>query len=206
MYFAESELNEARNDLEWIRAAVDRGQQRLASTWHHQLLWGCITTVGLILTWTAIQLEARLLLTSVWPTLIVIGWTLSVLSETYLVRLRGARPKAGSGPQASAGIWVGIGVGLTLLGTLGMATGALQPRALPMVVSVLLGSGYFATGHLADLGWLRGVGVAWWVVGSILAFATGTWTLLALAGATVVLEIGPALVLRERQAAPPLGA
>jgi len=70
-----------------------------------------------------------------------------------------------------------------------------------MIISALIGTGHFASGHLVGLSWLRGVGVAWWMVSAVLAWVSGSASLLLLASAVVVLEMGPALVLRRRDTA-----
>ena len=65
------------------------------------------------------------------------------------------------------------------------------------VVAIVFGAGYFATGFTAGLRWLQGVGAAWWIGGVGLLLWQSPQGLLALAAMTILLEIGPALRLRQ---------
>ena len=49
--------------------------------------------------------------------------------------------------------------------------------------------------------WLTAVGVAWWASGVALLFRRGPWGLLVLAVLVLLLEVVPALVLRNRERA-----
>lgn len=95
-------------------------------------------------------------------------------------------------------IWLALGVTLTLIGAASILTGTLAPRSLPGLIALVFGAGYFASGLVAGVRWLAGVGVGWWVAGAgLLQWSSGPGSLLVLAGLTLVLEVGPALALRR---------
>lgn len=184
-----------RQELAWIRALMEDSQRLLAGTWRHQALWGLLTAAGLALTWWAVGADRPGVVWVGWPALIAAGW-----SGSFALERRGASaPVHNLAGRAFGGVWVGAGVTLTLLGTLGLYSGALAPSALPGVLSLVLGLGYFASGFASGLRWLRTVGLAWWVLGSALMVWRGPDGLLVLAGAALVLEVGPALALRRRE-------
>ena len=76
---------------------------------------------------------------------------------------------------------MGLGVTLTLLGTVSMFSGAIDPRTMSGIVAIVFGAGYFATGFAGGLRWIQGVGVAWWVGGVALLLWQSPDALLALA-------------------------
>ncbi|MBW3535907.1 MAG: hypothetical protein KY453_11950 [Gemmatimonadetes bacterium] len=187
----------AGQDLAWIRALMEDSQRLLRGTWRHQAVWGLLSAVGLVATWWAVSGSRLTMAWAVWPLLLVVGWSLSFA----LARKDGARrPVRNLASRAFGGVWIGSGVTLTLLGTLGLYSGAVAPSALPGVLSLVLGLGYFASGFVTGLGWLRWIGVAWWLVGSGLMVWRGPGGLLVLAVAALLLEVGPALTLRREEA------
>lgn len=64
----------------------------------------------------------------------------------------------------------------------------------------MLGAGYFASGFTAGISWLSAVG-AWWASGVALLFRRGPGGMLVLAVLVLLLEVVPALVLRNRERA-----
>lgn len=192
-----------QDDLAAIRSLMMSSQRLVRGTWSHQLIWGCLVTVGLVSTWLIERTGRFDLLTGIWIAVLVAGWTFSV------VRSRGvesAPPARNVATRAFGGIWIGLGVTLTILGLATIPTGAVAPDGLPGVIATVLGAGYFASGFLAGIWWMSAVGVGWWVGGGLLLIWQGSHALLVLAALTVALEILPALALRAMEAGSADGA
>lgn len=189
--------SDVHRELALIRGLMEGSQRLLAETWKHQVAWGLLIAVGLVTTWWGQATGNRTLLVWIWPAVLAVGWLFSLT-----IGYRDARraPVSNAAGRAFAGIWIGAGVSLSLLGLLGPLVGAYTPMALPGVVAVILGLGYFASGVVAGLGWLRGVGLAWWASGTALLIWRDTWALPALAALVLLLQVGPALVLRRQSA------
>jgi hypothetical protein len=117
------------------------------------------------------------------------------------MRRGGRTPVRNVAMRAFGGIWMSLGVTLTLIGSVSVYSGALEPSSLPGVLAVVFGAGYFASGFVAGLVWLSAVGVAWWAGGVGLLFWRTPGNLLVLAAMVVALEVVPALVLRRRERA-----
>jgi len=187
------ERTQAHEELAWIRSLMSESQSFLSGTWKHQLVWGLIATVGLVATWFAIQTGSYGSIPWGWAVLIAVGWAYSLLSERSGSRHE-VRNVAG---RAFGGLWMGLGGTLTLLGGLSLTTGVIEGALLTGLVPIVFGAGYFASGYLAGLRWLSGVGVAWWAGGVALLFWDSPDAILALAAMTATLEMGPALVLQQ---------
>lgn len=184
----------AQEELASIRALMAESQGLLSGTWPHQLVWGAAGALGLVATWWGVWRGAFDYALWVWAAVLAVGWTFS-LREGRRGRTRGRVRNVAT--RAFSGIWLGLGVTLTLLAAVALLTGAIDPRTLPGSIALILGAGYFASGFLSGLRWLSGVAVAWWVGGLGLLLWRGPEILLALAVMAVVLEVGPALVLRR---------
>jgi hypothetical protein len=185
----------AREELAWIRSLMDQNQRFLRGTWRHQFVWGLVGTVGLVGTWLAVRTQSTGWIPWIWVICVGSGWAYS-LPFSRGRRSVGPPRVRSAASRAFGGIWMALGVTLTLLGTVSMFSGAIEPRAMPGIVAVVFGSAYFATGFVGGLRWIQIVGVTWWIGGVGLLFQQGPDALLVLAAMTVALEIGPALRLR----------
>lgn len=183
----------AREELAWIRALMDQSQTFLCGTWRHQFLWGLVAMAGLVGSWSAGQTERYALIGWIWLGAGMLGWAGSL----RLARRDALNPAVRSvAARAFGGIWLGLGVSLTLLGTSTVVLGAIDPRAMSGIVAIVFGAGYFASGFTAGLRWIQLVGVAWWIGGVGLLLWRGSEAMLVLAAMILVLEVGPALRLR----------
>lgn len=180
-------------DLAWIRSLMDESHRFLGGTWRHQVVWGIVGVTGMLGTYASLSTGRFGLIPWLWVVSIGGGWFYS------LVVARGGETSAAvrnAAARAFGGIWIGLGVTLTLLGGLTLFTGALEPSGLSGVIALVFGSGYFASGFVAGLRWMQGVAVGWWIGGVVLLYWPSPSGLLLLAAMIVVLEIGPALRLR----------
>jgi hypothetical protein len=101
--------------------------------------------------------------------------------------------------QALAMLWLGCGIFLT---TLGIAVMVAEVRGgwFDAVVAGVMGIAFFASARLAQLPWLRWVGIAWWV-GELALFAL-RYRIEALplsAALMLLLLAGPGYVLLQRR-------
>jgi hypothetical protein len=187
----------ARSELASIRSLMADSQAFLSGTWQHQLLWGTLAAIGLSATWVAAREESYTAIAWIWGVTLVSGWLCSV----WLMRRWTGSPVRNVATRAFGGIWLSLGVTLTLIGTVSIYSGALEPSSLPGVLALVFGAGYFASGFMAGMPWLSAVGVAWWASGVALLFRRGPGGMLVLAVLVLLLEVVPALVLRNRERA-----
>lgn len=184
----------AREELAWIRSLMDQSQAFLCGTWRHQLLWGVVGTVGLAGSWNAVRVGRFTDIPWIWLVALGLGWVSSMRVARHQATHAAVRSVAA---RAFGGIWLALGVSLTLLGAATIVFGAIDPPALSGIVAIIFGAGYFASGFTAGLRWIQAVGVAWWIGGAALLIWRGPDAMLVLAGMTLLLEVGPALRLRS---------
>jgi hypothetical protein len=183
-------------ELAAIRSLMADSQSFLRGTWPHQLAWGVIGTTGVLATWIALGAGSYSATVWIWGVLVAHVW---IFSFAVMRRGDGGAPVRNVASRAYGGIWIALGVTLTILGTMTAGVGAVDPLGLPGLIAVVFGAGYFASGWLAGLRWLTAVGVVWWVAGVALLIWSDPRGLLVLAALTLLLEVGPALALRRME-------
>lgn len=189
------------DELVAIRSLMEESQSFLSGTWPHQLVWGAIGAAGVTGTWGAAATGHVDWIPWIWIVAVGAGWAFSLGGVGRGASLGRVRNVAS---RAFGGVWMALGVTLTLLGAVAVGSAArgtpvVDPQILPGLIALIFGAGYFASGYLAGLRWLQGVALLWWSGGVGLLLWRHHTALLVLAVMTILLEIGPALVLRRSE-------
>ena len=105
----------AREELAAIRALMSDSHHFVCGTWRHQMVWGILGSVGLVATWMALRNETYGLIGWIWAAVVGSGWTYSLALSRLGATLAPVRNVAS---RAFSGIWMAVGVSVTLLGAL----------------------------------------------------------------------------------------
>ena len=189
----------AREDIAFIRRAIEEGGAYATARSPDMLVWGIAVAIGYLATYSFLRGWSPIGPNAVWAICVILPWA-------YSLR-RVARHTIGGEPVAHrpmalalAMLWLAIGIFITITLVLAMATGAVREGWSSAVTAGAVGVGFFASSWLGDLPWLRWVGVAWWV-GELALFAVRDQVeALPLAAALYLLLLaGPGyLLLRHR--------
>jgi len=189
----------AREDIAFIRRAIEEGGAYATARSPDMLVWGIAVALGYLGTYGFIRRWSPIAPNLLWAACLGLPWLFSLrrlAGRAVGTELPVRRPMA----QALAMLWLGIGIFVTTLAVAAMWTGESREGWCEAVIAGAMGVGFFASSWLANLPWLRGVGVAWWV-GELALFALRQQVeALPLAAALyLVLLAGPGyLLLRHR--------
>src|SRR5436309_2985885 len=159
----------AREDIALIRRAIEEGGAYATARSPDMLVWGIAVAVGYLGTYGFIRGWSPIEPNWLWAACLGLPWLFSLrrlARRTAGGQLSVRRPMA----QALAMLWLGIGIFLTTLGVAAMWTGESRAGWFNPVVAGAMGIGFFASSWLANVSWLRWVGVAWWA-GELALFA-----------------------------------
>lgn len=198
-------MTHPHDDLAAIRRLMEDSQAAAADDGRHFLLWGTLTAAGLFGTYAAVKGALAIDPRWMWGVLLAIGWI-----GSFWLGIRGARGTRVTtlGRRLLTVVWVACGVTLTLIAAAGLLGGAIDPRALSGLVSVVIGGPFLATAALTGERWLAGVAAAWWLAGAVMLFVPGLYTLPLLAAMALAFQVAPGAVLyrRWRRRAPAVAA
>lgn len=186
-----TESRQPAEDLAMIRRLMEQSRGVIRGGAGHYLLWGALVTAGLLTTWASVQGFVQIGVAWIWPVAIGAGWAGSMYLSYRQDRDAPVTTTAG---RVMSGIWIGAGVTMTLLGFLGMASGAFEPSGMMAGLSAVMGTAYFATGALHENRWPRLVAGGWWAGSVALFLWPGVHALLVMAGLMVAFHLVPGLV------------
>ena len=185
----------ARDDLALIRRIMEDTRQEVTERGKHLVIWGGISTAGLLATWWAALGRSEVDPVLFWSVLLAGGWAASL----YVGWRDGRRARVRTaGGRLLSAAWVTAAVTLTVVGTAGMFGDVLGYRALPGVLSAILAVPIWLTSLLTGERWLSWVAGGWWAGGGVMLFLPGVYALPLMAAMALLLMVVPGLVLNAR--------
>ena len=182
------------DDLAFIRQLMEGSRRVTVLGGHYFVVWGLLVAIAQVAIWILIERDLinRLNSTLVWLLVVVIGYAYTFWASARDRRVEGAESRDG---YLIGRVWIAFGVcGLTIA-LAGLAIGALPGRSLAGVYATLSGMAFFLHGTLAGIGWLRNVGVLWWLASIPLFLMTGPIIMLAYAVLILLLQVVPGILL-----------
>ena len=190
----------AREDIAFIRRAIEEGGAYATASSPDLLVWGIAVAIGYLGTYGFVRGWSPVAPGPLWAACAGLPWLFS-LRRTVRGFAGRKIPVRGPMAQALAMLWLGCGVFLTTMGIAVMATGEGRNGWCNAVVAGVMGIGFFASASLTRLLWLRWVAIAWWL-GELALFALRHRVeALPLSAALMLLLLaGPGYVLMWRPA------
>jgi hypothetical protein len=190
----------AREDIAFIRRAIEEGGAYAAACSPDMLVWGLAVALGHLGVYAFICGWSPIAPRWIWTVCIGLPWLYS-LRRQFAPLFGRLRPLRGPMVQAVSMLWLGCGIFLTTMGIAAASTGAIREGWFDAVVAGTMGIAFFATAWMTNLRWLRWVAVAWWL-GEIAVFALRHRIEVLPLSAVLMLVLlgGPGLVLLRRGA------
>ena len=194
------EEDRAREDIAFIRRAIEEGGAYATACSPDMLVWGVAIAVGYIGAYAFIRGWSPVPPNGVWAVCIGLPWLYS-LRRQFARLFGGSPPPRGPMAQALGMLWLGCGIFLTIMGFAAAWTGAIREGWFDAVVAGVMGIAFFASARLTNLSWLRWVALAWWL-GELAIFSLRHHVeRLPLSAALMLLLLaGPGLILLQRGA------
>lgn len=190
-----------QEELTMIRKLMADSRGEIADDGKPSILWGMIVFLGLVYTYYEAYNPELGISGWVWMGLCVCGWIYMFGWVSQKQKRQPARTFAG---RVRGAIWGAVGVSITLFIFSVMASDFFDPVVefhplfITYVISILLGIGYYVSGILYEIPWLRWVGIAWWATSPVYIFWPGVHSLLIFAGAELVLQVLPGILLLKK--------
>jgi hypothetical protein len=193
--------DQARQDLAFIREAIEEGRGYATRRGPGMILWGGALAGGFAATYAFVRGWSPVPPSALWPVALAVPWGHWLYRRWS--RGAGRQPAPSRGPLIAAlrALWSGLGIFLTTLTLTVLWSGAHPADWLAAVAAGALGTAVFATAWLAAIPWLRWIAVAWWIAELALFALRGRPEMLLLSAALMLLLLagqGLVLVLRQR--------
>ena len=155
-------VQQAGEDLAAIRHLMESAQETVAINGWKLVLWGGLISAAEAVSYWTPSGGPPVPLWQVWGVAVGLGWAISISVRRRRLKRAAVNSLAN---RILAAIWVGCGLGLTLLGFCGRWSGTLTGPATPGVMSVVIGTAFFASSSFCNRALFRGLAIVWWALG-----------------------------------------
>lgn len=191
----------AQDELAYIRNVMANSRAQIADDGKPSIVWGIIVALGMLYNYYEVVAESGNYSGWVWLTLCVFGWIYIAWYVKVNVKKERVRTFAG---KITGALWfaVGFSIALFVVSTIISqsidSTFRLHPVYICSVTAMLLAIGYFLSGMLYEIKWLRMVGILWWVASLYFMFFPGREMLLVYAFTMIALQVVPGIMLLRK--------
>src|SRR5262245_24377557 len=157
-----------RDDIAFIRHAIEQGRAYAGSHSLDLLVWGTALAVGYVGTYASVSGWWPINSTWLWAACIGLPWLYSLRP----LRLLRSEPQATRPRMAEAlrMLWFGCGIFLSTFSIAVIVAGDMRQGWFSAVGAGTMGIVFFASSYLCNLPWLRAVAIGWWA-GMLLLYA-----------------------------------
>ena len=192
-----------REDIAFIRRAVEQGRGYAGSCGLDMLIWGVAVAAGYLGTYATVKGWWRIAPNLLWAVCIVLPWLYSLRGSLRRL-VSGAQPGTARPPirQALQMLWFGCGIFLSAFAVAVILAGDMRQGWFNAVSAGILGIAFFVSSYLCNLSWMRLVAIGWWIAAlALYALRHRIEVLLLSAALMLVLLALPGIVLwRSRPA------
>lgn len=184
-----------QDDLAFIKKIIEESRRNVCAIGIHLIVWGFIVPIGLITNWFLINNQMpgknEMIL---WVVVIGMGWLFEMI---YGWRVDRKKPVRTYAEKVDGFLWLSIGITLTILGFVGSGTGAIHTHSISPVFSTILAIGYFLSGIIYDVKWIRNLAFGWWGGAIVMFLIPGLYHLLLMAGMMIVFQAIPGFIIQK---------
>ena len=180
-----------QEDLAVIKQIMLESRQRFYNIGIHLVVWGGIVIVSLLLTFYSLSIKYLFPENWIW----LIGFTLAWIFEFWQYkRKKNSERDYNKLSRVSIAMWMSILITMMIYGIFGGMSGHFMEGG-NAIIAGLLAIGYFVTGEVNEMKWIKYLGFGWWLGAIILFFTPSDLSILIMALLMTCLQFIPGVIL-----------
>jgi len=183
---------DAQQELAFIKKVMADSRQIIIDDGKGFIFWGILIAFGLFITYLANVGRWEFSLGWLWLALIAIGWIVTFIIQIRAEKKRSTKTFTG---KIMGALWIGCGVGMTIIGFIGSITDAYSGVFINPLIAVVLGIGYLVSGVLQGKTWVSLLSIGWWAGAITMFYLHNLETLLIMVGMMIFLQTIPGFIL-----------
>ncbi len=184
-----------QDDLAFIKKIVEESRKNVCASGDHLIVWGILISIALVVSWIlALNQISGMTEWIHWGLVIAGGWLFELIYNRKVGRNKPVRTYA---EKADGMLWLAIGITMTTVGFFGGWGGAINTQFLSPLFSAILAIGYFSSGVIYDVKWIRNLAFGWWGGAIIMFIFPGMYHLLLMAGMMIAFQTIPGFIIKK---------
>ncbi|PKL88399.1 MAG: hypothetical protein CVV23_10260 [Ignavibacteriae bacterium HGW-Ignavibacteriae-2] len=193
------EKNQLQDDINYIKKMIENNRRSLVDNGIMYISIGVYVVLGASISYLLGTAGKQDLLPPLWLALIII---LIIFNLIISRRFKKKQTRKTFASETFSAVWMACGIPITIISILYFITGGITLSTLFTSISAILGIGYFLTGHINELKFMKILAFGWWLamITSILWLYIGEEHQLALlfAGLIFILEVIPGIIIYNK--------
>lgn len=186
---------DARQDIQTIKAMLEKTKRATAESGTLFIVWGVLITLALVGNYVLAYYKKYEWEWLNWTAIAVIGWVFSVV---YGIRRERKEPVKTYVQVAARHLYFACGALFLLVGLAFPRIGIYSYEAIPPLTSAVTGVLFFVMSGLFEWPFLKWAGLIWWAGAVGMSFVPGNGRTLVYAGLFIVAFLVPSFILRAR--------
>ncbi len=184
-----------QDDLAFIKKIVEESRKNVCNSGDHLIVWGILVSIALVISWfLALNNISGTAEWIHWGVVIASGWLFELIYNRKVDRKKSIRTYA---EKVDGFMWLSIGITMTIIAFAGVSTRAIDQQLLSPLFSTILAIGYFTSGIVYDVNWIRNLAFGWWGGAIIMFIFPGLYHLLLMAGMMIAFQTIPGFIIKK---------
>lgn len=186
------ETIDAKQELAFIKKIMADSRKSAICNGKAFILWGILVTIGLLGTYFSIINNSQSTINWLWLLIIVLGWVITIVMESRDAKKAKTKTFAA---KILAYVWIGSGIAMTIIGFVGLISGAFSALYINPLISNILAVGFLITGVLYGKTWVSLISLGWWAGAIVMFFWTGLYTFLLMSAMVILFLVIPGVFM-----------
>ncbi|HEX2786898.1 MAG TPA: hypothetical protein VHP32_03265 [Ignavibacteria bacterium] len=187
---------EAESELSVIKKIMEDSRKLNVDNGFYYIFWGILTSTALILNYLLIIYNySGQYIGFMWMILMVIGAIIGTIAGAKMEKKKKVKTFAG---EILSSLWIAIGAIIFTFVFIGIFTKVYNAIYISGFVSCLLAIGYFTSGTIQRLNWLKYLSLAWFLGGWAFFMKPTTESLLYFALMLIFFQTIPGIILYKK--------
>lgn len=185
----------AMDELQFIKKIIEDSKASIVYNGKDYIVWGLLVTIGLLLDYSAYVFKLNMNFILFWGVIIGLGWIFSFFS--YKKRKTECNPKTFAG-KILGGVWLATGTAMTIVGFIGIPSGAIPGQSISAVLSTFLGMAFIVAGFIHNETWMKYLSVGWWIGAVYMFYFPGIHTVFVMALMLLCFQVIPGVYFYQK--------
>ena len=182
-------------DLQYMKQIINDSRKIVVDKGIGFIVWGILIIIGLAGSYIDTVMSGRQYSGELWVVLIAGGWIYTVFGWS---RHKHRKKTVTFAEKIVGAVWFSAGITMTILGFVGVNSGAFHSVFVSPVLACVLGAAFFVSALIYNNTLMKYLAPIWWLGSIFMFFFPGVQTIIIMAGLMLFLQVVPGIILYKK--------
>ena len=189
------EREQILEDLQYMKQIINDSRKIVVDKGIGFIVWGILIIIGLTGSYIDTVMSGRQYSGELWIVLVSAGWIYSIIGW---YKHKGRKKTVTFAGKIVGSVWFAAGVAMTILGFVGVNSGAYESVFISPVLACVLGIAFYVSALIYDNLLMKYLAPIWWIGSVFMFFFPGVHTIIVMAAMMLFLQVVPGIILYRK--------